>query len=53
MEKDVVHTLMEYSSATIQDEIVPFPATGKEVEMILLSQLRETQVSYNITYRWS
>lgn len=33
---------MAYSSAMIQDERMPFPATGKEVEMILLSQLRES-----------
>ena len=36
-----IHT-MEYSSAIKKDEIMPFPATGKEVEMIILNEVSET-----------
>lgn len=33
---------VEYYSATNKDEIVAFPATGKEVEMIIQSEASET-----------
>ena len=33
---------MEYYSAIKKHEIMPFPATGKEVEMIILNEVSET-----------
>ena len=40
---------MEYYSV-IKNEIMPFAATWKDLEIIILSEDRERQISYDITY---
>ena len=42
---------MEYYSAIKKKEIMPFAATWMDLEMIILSEVR--QISYDITYRWN
>ena len=41
---------MEYYSATKKYEIMSFAATWMSLEIIILSEIRERQISYNITY---
>ena len=36
-----------------KNEIMPFAATWMDLEIIILSQTRERQVSYDITYMWN
>ena len=42
---------MEYYSAIKKKEIMPFAATWMDLEMIILSEVR--QISYDITYMWN
>ena len=44
---------MEYYSAIKENKIMPFAATWMDLEMIMLSEVRERQISYNITYMWN
>ena len=48
---------MEYYSAIKKNEIMPFAATWMDLEIIILSEVsqtdREIQMSYNITYIWN
>ena len=44
---------MEYYSATKKYEIMSFAATWMSLEIIILSEIRERQISYNITYMWN
>ena len=53
------HTL-EYYSAIIKNEIMPFAATWMDLDIVILCEVRERQVSHNIThiksqicYKWS
>ena len=39
---------MEYYSAIKKHEIMSFPATGKEVEMIILSEVRTGRYKYHM-----
>jgi len=45
------HT-QEYYSAIKKDEIMTFPATGIQLEVIILSEVRERQIS-STTYMWN
>ena len=45
------HT-MEYYLA-IKSEILPFAATWMDLENIVLSEVRQRQILYNITYIWN
>ena len=45
------HTL-EYYSAIKKDVIMPFAATGTQLEIIILSEVRERQIS-STTYMWN
>ena len=47
-----IHTT-EYYSAIKKNEIMPFAATWMDLEMIILSEVRERQIPYDITYRWN
>ena len=41
--------------ATVKNEIMPFAATRMELEMIILSEVRQRQIlqiPYGITYIW-
>ena len=48
---------IEYYSAIKKNEIMPFAATWMDLEIIILSEVsqtdREIQMSYNITYIWN
>ena len=45
---------MEYYSAIKENEIMPFAATWMDLEMIILSDVIQTerQVPYSLTYMW-
>ena len=45
-----IHT-MKYYSATKKSEMMPFAATWMDMEIILLSKVR--QISYDVTYMWN
>ena len=52
LRNDVIYT-MEYYSATKETEIMPFAAIWRDLEIIILREVkseRERQVSYDITY---
>ena len=44
---------MEYYSAIKRNEIKLFAATWMDLEMIMLREVRERQIPYNITYVWN
>ena len=44
---------MEYYSALKKNEIMPFAATWMDLEMIILSEVSQRQMSYDITYKWN
>ena len=46
---------MEHYSAIRNNEIMPFPTTRKQLEILILGEVkseRETQLPYDITYMW-
>ena len=51
--EDVVQIYNEYYSAIKKNEIRPLTATWVNLEIIILSEVRERQVSYNIAYMWN
>ena len=44
---------MEYYSAIKKKEIMPFAATWMDLEIIILSEVRERQISHDTTYMWN
>ena len=44
---------MEYYSAIKKNEIMPFVPTWLDLEIIILSEVSQRQMSYDITYMWS
>ena len=44
---------VEYYSARKNNEIMPFAATGMDLEFIPLSEVRQRQISYDTTYIWN
>ena len=44
---------MEYYSAIKKNEIMPFAATWMDLEIIILSEVRGRQISYDIAYMWN
>ena len=44
---------MEYYSAIKKNEIMLFAATWMDLEIITVSEVRERQISYDITYMWN
>ena len=42
-----------YHSAIKKNEIMPFAATWMDLEMIILSEVGQRQISYDITYMWN
>ena len=47
-----IHT-MKYYSAIKKNEIIPFAATWVDLEIIILSEARQRQISYDIAYMWN
>ena len=46
------HT-MEYYSAIKKNEIMPSEATWMDLEIIILSEVRQRQIPYDITCTWN
>ena len=46
------HTL-EYYSAIKKNEIMAFAVTWMDLEIIILSEVSQTQVSYDTAYMWN
>ena len=44
---------MEYYSATKKNDIMPFAATWMDLEIIILSEVRESQLLRDFTYMWN
>ena len=44
---------MEYYSAIKNNEIMPFAATWMDLDIMILSEVRERQISYDIAYTWN
>ena len=44
---------VEYYSAIKKNEIMPFAATWMDPEMIILSEVSQRQISYDITSKWN
>ena len=44
---------MEYDSAMKEDKIMPFAATWMDLEIIMLSEISQTKISYDIPYMWN
>lgn len=51
--EDVIIYTLEYYSAIKSNEIMAFPATWIDVEIIMLNEVSETQTLYAITYMWN
>ena len=45
--------IREYYSAIKMNEIMPFAATWMDLETVVLSEVRERQISYDITYMYN
>ena len=44
---------MEYYSVIKRHEIVSFAAIGMDSEIVLLSEVSQTQISYAVIYMWN
>ena len=44
---------MEYYAAIKKNEIMSFAGTQMDLEMIILSEVSQRQISYDITYMWN
>ena len=44
---------MEYFSAIKMNGVMPFAATWMDLEIIILSEVRQRQILYDITYMWN
>ena len=44
---------MEYYSATKNNKIIPFATTWMHLEIVILSEVRERQKLFDITYMWN
>ena len=53
MDKEAVVYTMEYYSAIKKNEIMPFTATWMDLSTVILSEVRQRQISYDITYMWN
>ena len=54
MDKDMQYTYaMKYRSAIKKNKIMPFTATGMDLEIIKLNEVIQKQISYHITHVWN
>ena len=44
---------MEYCSAIKRNEIMPSAAAWIDLKIIILSEIRQRQIPYDITYMWN
>ena len=44
---------MDYYAAIKKNEMMPFAATWMDLEIIILSEVNQRQISYDITYMWN
>ena len=44
---------VQYYSAIKKNEIMPFAATLMDLEIIILSEVSQKQISYDIAYMWN
>jgi len=51
--KKMYTSIMEYYSAIKTNEVMPLPVTWIDLEVIILREVRQRQISYNITYMWN
>ena len=51
--EEVVQISNEILLSHKKNEIMPFAAIWMDLEIIILSELRERQISYDITYMWN
>ena len=52
----IAFSAMEYYSSIKKNEIMPLAATWMDLEIVILSEItqdRERQISYDITYTWN
>jgi len=45
--------VVDYYLVMKKNEIMPSAATWRQLEIIILSEVRERQISYDITYMWN
>ena len=48
-----IYTMEYYYSAIRKKEILPFAATWRDLEGIMLSEINQRQILYDITYIWN
>ena len=47
-----IYTMEQYS-AIKKNKIMPFAATWMDLEIVILSEISQRQISYDITYKWN
>ena len=52
-DKDMVHIHMECYSAVKKNEIMSLTATQMDLQIVILSEVREGKLSYDIPYMWN
>ena len=50
--EDVVHIYDGILLSHKKNEIMPFAATWMDLEIVILSEVRQRQISYDIAYMW-
>ena len=48
-----IYTMGYYSAIKKKNEVMPFAATWMDLEIIILNEVRQRQISYDITYMWN
>ena len=51
--EDVVHIYNGILLSHKKNEIMPFTATWMDLEIIILSEVSQRQISYDVTYMWN
>ena len=51
--ENVVHTYNKILVSHQKNEIMPFSATWRDLEIIILNEVSQRPISYDIVYRWN